>query len=52
MDYPRMIRVEQIFDKTHLEDVEGKIGQEIEDNGKSPGFPPRFPGEPTLISPI
>ncbi len=33
MDYPRMIRVRQIFDKTHIEDVEGKVVQEVEGAG-------------------
>ncbi len=33
MDYPRMVRVRQIFEKTHLEDVEGKVAQEIEGIG-------------------
>lgn len=33
MDYPKMIRVRQILEKTHLEDVEGKVVQEIEGVG-------------------
>ena len=33
MDYPKMMRVRQIFEKTHLEDVEGKVAQEIEGVG-------------------
>jgi hypothetical protein len=30
MDYPKMIRVRQIFEKNHIKDVEGKVVQEIE----------------------
>ena len=33
MDYPKMMRVRQIFDKTRLEDIGGKVGQEIEGVG-------------------
>ncbi len=29
MDYPKMIRVRQIFEKNHIKDVEGKVVQEI-----------------------
>jgi hypothetical protein len=50
MDFREMIRVGQIFDNIHLEDGEVKGGQEIEDNRKSPGFPLRFSGKPSLMS--
>lgn len=33
MDYPKMVMVRQIFDKTRLEDIECKVGQEIEGVG-------------------
>jgi len=32
MNYPKMMRVRRIFDKTRLEDVGGKMTQEIESN--------------------
>lgn len=32
MDYPKKVRVMQIFDKLHLEDVEVKVNQEIEND--------------------
>ena len=30
MDYPKMLRVRQIFERTRLKDVEGQVGREIE----------------------
>jgi hypothetical protein len=32
MDYPKMMRAQRIFDKTRLEDIEGKVSQKIENN--------------------
>ena len=32
MDYPKIMRVQRIFDKTRLEDVGEKVSQEIGNN--------------------